>query len=269
MVVVDADNRPVGALTRHAFLAALAGPNSYALWAPRPALRLAAPPQTLTGAGSLLDAAALVSRRDRGHLADDIIVVDELGRVTGAIAVHEILRLLVEEQVATAREASPLTGLPGNAAIDAELTARIAAGAVFAVTYLDLDRFKDVNDRAGFAVGDRIIVALASGIVESARSTSAFVGHIGGDDFLVVADNAEIEAIIADALAAYRRHATAVAERHAAAGGVIEAVTVSAATVFVNPGVTTTPADVAAVLAPVKRRAKQLAGTAHVLAEAG
>ena len=86
------------------------------------------------------------------------------------------------------RSISPLTGLPGNARIDAEIATRLKGDAEFAVCYLDLDSFKPYNDRYGFLRGDEVIRLLASSaqIAALEAGPGAFVGHIGGDDFVVV-----------------------------------------------------------------------------------
>ena len=84
---------------------------------------------------------------------------------------------------------SPLTRLPGNLAIEAELRRRIEEGEPFAVLYLDLDNFKAFNDVYGFAHGDEAIQLIAStavDVVHRRGTPQDFVGHIGGDDFIVV-----------------------------------------------------------------------------------
>ncbi|MEW6554948.1 MAG: response regulator [Actinomycetota bacterium] len=88
-------------------------------------------------------------------------------------------------------EASPLTGLPGNRAIEEVIESRIRAKALFAVCYIDLDDFKAYNDRYGFLAGSEVIKLTTQVILESiARfgSKDDFVGHIGGDDFIVVTE---------------------------------------------------------------------------------
>ena len=91
------------------------------------------------------------------------------------------------------RSVSPLTGLPGNVQIEHELERRVAANQVFAVLWLDLDNFKSFNDRYGFIRGDEAISYLAQVLRDTSDDRSMFVGHIGGDDFVVVcgADEAE------------------------------------------------------------------------------
>ena len=87
------------------------------------------------------------------------------------------------------RAVSPLTGLPGNAVITEQLAARMETGRPAAVIYADLNHFKSYNDHYGFQRGDRVIELIAD-ILRRATSpwADAFLGHIGGDDFLVLTD---------------------------------------------------------------------------------
>jgi diguanylate cyclase (GGDEF)-like protein len=87
------------------------------------------------------------------------------------------------------REVSPLTGLPGNTRILREIADRVRSGAEYAVCHIDIDRFKSVNDAYGFARGDEFITALARSLhraVVDVGLPPAFLGHIGGDDFVLV-----------------------------------------------------------------------------------
>lgn len=89
------------------------------------------------------------------------------------------------------RWANPLTGLKGNLEIQAEINHRIATNKLFSVIYLDIDNFKAFNDVYGFPCGDRAIKVTADIITDNVHiygSTDDFVGHIGGDDFIVVSD---------------------------------------------------------------------------------
>lgn len=89
------------------------------------------------------------------------------------------------------REANPLTGLPGNQAIERETVARIAGQAEFGFMYIDIDRFKSFNDFYGFRRGDDAISYLASILVKCSRdhgSENDFIGHVGGDDFVLITE---------------------------------------------------------------------------------
>ena len=86
-------------------------------------------------------------------------------------------------------EANPLTRLPGNVAIINELSSRIESKKQYVVCYVDLDKFKAYNDKYGFECGDNVIRETARILLEAAKefgNPEDFVGHIGGDDFVVV-----------------------------------------------------------------------------------
>ncbi|MBW6439455.1 response regulator [Actinoplanes hulinensis] len=88
-----------------------------------------------------------------------------------------------------AREVSPLTGLPGNARVRREIGDRMRSGGDYSVGYIDVDRFKSVNDVYGFDRGDEFIIALARSLQRASAQTgkpSIFLGHIGGDDFVFI-----------------------------------------------------------------------------------
>jgi len=90
------------------------------------------------------------------------------------------------------RDANPLTGLPGNRAIDSELRRRLEEEVSFGYCYYDLDNFKAYNDYYGYARGDKVLSLLAGiltrNVLEASRG--AFLGHVGGDDFVIIS-NAE------------------------------------------------------------------------------
>ncbi|HEX6010098.1 MAG TPA: response regulator, partial [Actinomycetota bacterium] len=96
------------------------------------------------------------------------------------------------------RQQSPLTGLPGNVRIEEEIEQRVQKGAEFAILYADLDHFKAFNDHYGFLRGDQAIQFTARLIQATASERGrldTFVGHIGGDDFVVLCDADESEEI--------------------------------------------------------------------------
>lgn len=93
-------------------------------------------------------------------------------------------------------DSNPLTRLPGNPSIQARVESEIASKRPFAVLYCDLNNFKAYNDKYGFAAGDRILTAFANMIVKAAAlDETSFVGHIGGDDFIVVCSFAKAQEI--------------------------------------------------------------------------
>ncbi len=86
-------------------------------------------------------------------------------------------------------DANPLTRLPGNVSILNEIEDRIKKGGFFAACYIDLDKFKSYNDKYGFEKGDRIIQHTARILIEAideAGEKGDFIGHVGGDDFVII-----------------------------------------------------------------------------------
>lgn len=96
-------------------------------------------------------------------------------------------------------QANPLTGLPGNNEIDQIIRTSIRAGLNVAVCYADINNFKTYNDRYGFSAGDRVLTftadLLTRAVAEHGDPDGDFVGHIGGDDFVVVTAPERVEAV--------------------------------------------------------------------------
>ena len=104
------------------------------------------------------------------------------------------------------RRISPLTGLPGNVQIHAELKKRLSNKEEFTVLYLDLDNFKAYNDVYGFLKGDKIIQFTARTILQCVHkyfTENAFIGHIGGDDFVAIIPTTEVNDICQEIIATF------------------------------------------------------------------
>ena len=111
--------------------------------------------------------------------------------------------------LASNRRVSPLTGLPGNVQIHAELKKRILRQEPFSVLYADLDNFKAYNDVYGFLKGDEIIEFTAETIINLVHSNefeNTFVGHIGGDDFVAIVPGTSCEKLCQNILAYFDKH---------------------------------------------------------------
>ena len=96
------------------------------------------------------------------------------------------------------RSASPLTGLPGNVSINDEIARRLSGSVPFALLQIDIDHFKAFNDYYGYARGDNAIKALAEILVRCSSAhggTTNFLGHIGGDDFVMITMPEHAEAL--------------------------------------------------------------------------
>ncbi len=133
----------------------------------------------------LLTARGLPEDRVRGlELGADDYITKPFDITELAARVRAVLR-----RTQAARDLSPLTGLPGNFKITAEIEARIRDREPFALVHGDLDNFKAFNDHYGFMRGDEVIRFCARSFAEGAQSLDlgeSFIGHIGGDDFVAI-----------------------------------------------------------------------------------
>jgi diguanylate cyclase (GGDEF)-like protein len=93
-------------------------------------------------------------------------------------------------------DANPLTRLPGNISIETRIEDALRSGKPVAVLYLDLDQFKAYNDAYGYDAGDKVIKATAQLLLRLTREKGGreFLGHIGGDDFIIISDPSRMEA---------------------------------------------------------------------------
>ncbi|MEV0978522.1 GGDEF domain-containing protein [Streptomyces sp. NPDC049915] len=255
MLLVDRTGVPVRSVHRSRFLLTMSGRYGHALYADRPAAKLGDPPRTVGIDATAWEVLDVVAVGERDRTSDDVAVVDGVGRCVGVVRLADLVRALAESRVEEAAGLNPLTRLPGSDAITGEVDRRIAGGRPFALSWLDVDHFKQVNDGAGFAAGDELIRSVGRAL-QRAASGATRVGHIGGDDFLVLTDPEGLGAL-----------AAAVLDAPWAAGGL--PVTLSLATVVCAPGSVSDHREAAASLAPLKKAAKALRGASWVLGRAG
>ena len=136
-------------------------------------------------------------KRESLKAYDDVIVTRK-GEIFGFVSVQDILNAMAKIQVEMAKGTNPLTGLPGNVAIEQEVESRIDQNRDFSIIYADLDHFKVYNDTYGFKNGDHII-RLAADILSWATTKhagpDARLCHIGGDDFVLITCSEAVERV--------------------------------------------------------------------------
>ncbi|HJQ46763.1 MAG TPA: GGDEF domain-containing protein [Amycolatopsis sp.] len=258
-VVVGLDERacPEWTVERERFLLAVTGPYGHALYASRPASKLADKPRTVPAELGALQLLTSVARGTYPPGEDTLIVIDDLGRYQGMVLVPEVVHAMAALEIERAAAVNPLTRLPGTDAVAGEIERRLATREPFVAAWLDVDSFKQVNDTAGVAVGDDLIRALGQALTELAGGLPKVrVGHVGGDDFLIVCGVEEITVLADRMLDADWRAGTM-------------PVTVSLASLICTAGVVGSYREAARLLAPLKKQAKAVRGSSWVNAWAG
>jgi diguanylate cyclase (GGDEF)-like protein len=187
LVIVRRDE-PVGLITRQSYYAKTSGPVGYPLHQWRPAEGAArATPLVVEDAMSVTAVTKLAMERSPEELYDPVVVVDGAGKLTGSVTIRQLMIRSTALEVQSAQGSNPLTGLPGNRSIERWILSAMEQPSS-CVLYADLDRFKEYNDRYGFIRGDEMIRCLARVLAASAAALSpeCRLGHVGGDDFVIV-----------------------------------------------------------------------------------
>lgn len=127
----------------------------------------------------------LVTDNMRSQIEADFIIVEN-GRYLGLGKVLDLLKKITDLQIRNARYANPLTLLPGNVPIYECLDSLIEDQETFYVAYCDIDNFKPYNDVYGYGEGDKVIKLIAEILCDEASPNENFVGHVGGDDFIII-----------------------------------------------------------------------------------
>ncbi|WP_119355110.1 GGDEF domain-containing protein [Azohydromonas sediminis] len=193
LAIVDAD-RPCGLLVRSEFIAQYARPFFKELYGRRPAILHAnTHPLCLDVHAQVDDLIAVLTSADQRYLSQGFILT-EGGRYRGLGTGEQLVRAVTEARIEAARHANPLTFLPGNIPITQHVERLLERGAPFAVAYADLNHFKPYNDHYGYWRGDEMIRLLAQVLLTHVEAERDFVGHVGGDDFVVVFQSGDWQA---------------------------------------------------------------------------
>lgn len=178
------------------------------------------------------------------------------------------------------RRVSPLTGLPGNVQIQAEMKKRLMNKEEFAIIYADLDNFKAYNDVYGFAAGDEIIKFTAKVLLDNVHkleNSDNFIGHIGGDDFVAIVSKVNYDAICQDMILQFDKDITSFYDEDDVERGYVEVanrrgiieqfplVSISIAIVEVDKNRFKTTLEIGEIGAQVKHKAKATLGSTYVI----
>nr|WP_295707681.1 bifunctional diguanylate cyclase/phosphodiesterase [uncultured Halomonas sp.] len=185
-VAVLENGKPLAVVRRNAFLTLFTNPYSHALYAKRRVLDVADARMLVAEADTPLEILSQQLTDSHDIEQEDFVITNDAGEYLGMGNIVDLLREITAIQVRQARHANPLTGLPGNILINETLMTYLAAEQGFAAAYVDLDNFKAFNDAYGYARGDQVIISLARLLQAQVESAGGFIGHIGGDDFMML-----------------------------------------------------------------------------------
>ncbi|WP_167541157.1 GGDEF domain-containing protein [Janthinobacterium agaricidamnosum] len=183
--VVD-DGVPQGLISRFDMIDHFARPYQRELYGKKSCrLFMDAKPLIADQDTSLQDLSFIMVQADAHHLFNGFIITDQ-GRYLGMGTGHDLMREITQMQINAARYANPLTQLPGNVPINEHIDRLLQSGTRFWVCYCDLDNFKPFNDVYGYRKGDDVIQLTGQILSEHCDPNRDFIGHIGGDDFMIL-----------------------------------------------------------------------------------
>lgn len=189
-IVLKDENKGVGLITRTRFYQKIGSRYGYSLYMLKPIELLAnRQPLIVDYYTSVIEVSKLAMNRPDEEIYDDIIIVMD-GAIIGVVSIKDLLMKAADIQVEFASYLNPLTRLPGNTIINENITEVIMQKKEFSLLYIDLDRFKAYNDYYGFKKGDEVI-QLTAEILADALEKDCFLGHVGGDDYIVILNHYE------------------------------------------------------------------------------
>jgi EAL domain-containing protein (putative c-di-GMP-specific phosphodiesterase class I)/GGDEF domain-containing protein len=185
-VAVVEHDEPVALINRRAFMDRYALPYHRELFGKRPCLLFAnASPVIIEKSMTVEQMAKLLASDDQRYLADGFVITDN-GKYAGLGTGENLVRAVTEVRIEAARYANPLTFLPGNIPISSHISRLLGNDAGFYGCYVDLNQFKPFNDQYGYWQGDEVLKFAAAVLADVCDPTRDFLGHVGGDDFLIL-----------------------------------------------------------------------------------
>ncbi|HTJ96124.1 MAG TPA: GGDEF domain-containing protein, partial [Rhodocyclaceae bacterium] len=180
------DGKPVGMINRHILIERFARRYQRELYGKRPcALFMDTHPLIVEQDTAINAVGALLGSAKRHQLYDGFIITDN-GRYAGVADTQDVMVQITEMQMRSARYANPLTQLPGNVPVNEHIDRLLENGGHFIACYVDIGHFKPYNDAYGYRRGDAVIQMLGNVLTKVCDERVDFVGHIGGDDFVLL-----------------------------------------------------------------------------------
>jgi len=186
IAVVDDAGTPVALIERHQFLDRYARGYFKEVFGRKAALPFAnSSPRLLERDRDVRELIGILTSDDQRYLTEGFIVTEN-GRYVGLGTADQLVRNVTESRIEAARHANPLTLLPGNIPITEHIHRLLKSDGEFVVCYADLLNFKPFNDHFGYWHGDEMIKLVASTLLAHCDAQRDFIGHVGGDDFVLL-----------------------------------------------------------------------------------
>jgi len=200
------DGVPEGIIHRHRFVELFVRPFYREVHGRRACtLYMDANPLVVEAALTVEELGETLVEADQRYLSEGFIICDD-GRYAGLGRSQDLIREMTRLRLESARYANPLTLLPGNVPINESIDQLLAEGVRFVAAYCDLNHFKAFNDVYGYSLGDEMIKLTARVLGDAIDPKFDFLGHIGGDDFIVLFRSDDWERRCTNVLSSFDRN---------------------------------------------------------------
>lgn len=184
--ILDAEESPIGIIRRTSLISQFAQPYGHSLYAKVPIHQLMSPPICIDVHDSLVKASEHLTEQSPRDELDAWFLICDQNRYLGIGRLRDLMQQLTRHKITMARYANPLTLLPGNVPIQRTVTQWLKDLHPFMAAYCDLNDFKPFNDICGYERGDQMIKLVARLLRQRFPPPAHFIGHLGGDDFILL-----------------------------------------------------------------------------------
>jgi diguanylate cyclase (GGDEF)-like protein len=263
---------PIGLINRYQFIDRFARPFQRELLGKKPCSDLIQGAPLLVEKNMPIEELShYMAEADSRHFSDGFMITENK-RYIGVASGQDLLREITQMQLEAARYANPLTMLPGNVPINEHIERLLRANAPFVACYCDLDHFKPFNDTYSYRKGDEMIQLTGRLLGWACDPKQDFIGHIGGDDFILLMQSQDWKSRCEQVLRAFEQAATLMFnETHLKAGGYTSEgrdgkicfhplTTLSIGAVRASPGRFVSHHEVSAKMTEAKKMAKKTKG---------
>lgn len=219
--IITNNGQPLGMISRNEFMTIFASRYGRDLHGRKPIRDFLNTSHTIVDINMSLKTLSTLITSGHNNDSQNMFIITQEEQYRGVGNIMDLLRQITELQITSARYANPLSGLPGNVPISEYIKTALEQARGSSVCYIDLDNFKPYNDTYGYEKGDKVILETARILAEVSEGEAHFIGHVGGDDFIIIFENGNSKQLCEKIQTEFTQlHSSLYSEKHLAAKGI-------------------------------------------------
>ena len=219
--IITNNGQPLGMISRNEFMTIFASRYGRDLHGRKPIRDFLNTAHTIVDINMPLKTLSTLITSGHNNDSQNMFIITQEEQYRGVGNIMDLLRQITELQITSASYANPLSELPGNVPISEYIKTALEQARGSSVCYVDLDNFKPYNDIYGYEKGDKVILETARILAEVSEGEAHFIGHVGGDDFIIIFENGHSEQLCEKIQTEFTQlHPSLYNEKHLAAKGI-------------------------------------------------